>query len=1431
MVPLLLAVAQLATVTAASAPAPPRCNLTGSWRYAPEPTGSGDLHMTETADGTLPCFKGNDWAWASGSVSGAAVSLVFNDPACEKTNPATVFHKIGVLSADCDTIVMHDTQPNCPTQGDCKYVRAPPPPPPPPPCKASCDHCVDVPWLTCRTKMIVEGCREPIHADSPLRRGNNATLAYTPDASHGYNAQWTRDFQYTVSGASELMDAESVKKSVRYTFAGQRADGCMPDRVQIDGLSVMAPDGAMPGNKRNPNHDHAWDNMPFAALLLASTVQAWPDKQMFCELEPQARQALNFVNRSSNHLVYNSVTHPNCTYGFTDSVAKTGNLLFCSLLYVDASRQMAALSKKYGCGDTAQYAREAAEVGGAIDALKDPAGPLWFAATIDNRIEDVWGTAYLVALNLSSSTNRQAAMDDMVAHPDVYLQKGQVRSMPKGKYWTRCCFSELASNKFCAGSRGNGTNQAPGCPGLGTYQNGAYWATPLSYLTQALLATGHRSFAQKVLTNATDNFKVNGIFEAVDYIKPGAAPYHGVLNYTASATNALWAAQLLLKKPLKSEDESVDAGSTIQLVADDFIIASTKNLTRTMHSPQASFQTVIKPDAVWEADFAIGLVGTSVVVDGSTIRMFYALRNRSLGCGHGDQPPCSAKLPPQPNYEPSAGQILTALAESTDGGNSWTKPLLNRFSIHGSKANNVLGPIFKKAPREHENVSSIDTVFIDPNAANGSTKRYRGVTGSYPSYSKDGVSWTLGEEPWDADCSPLFIGDWGTCGDDTKPAVFWDPWCAGGKGCWSFYTRYKNNVPPRPITTQESRMVRRACSFSLDPGPGEKDRLVWHNESLVMRADGLDNKTHTTWSPKLPPMDYYGSTPWVSNESPVYWMSATRFWHFGPSQNGPRLTREMPGSYDLALAFSRDGANWSYVAGRRSWVGPGRDGTAGSRRMWLTGPPVRVGDEELYFVSRANTAEGINPTIDPLADAWLSDVAVGRLRVNGLVSLDAPYCRQSEAAVLVTKQLKFSGSSLFLNVNSAGPGSVVVEVRRAAQPLSAAPVLTSVALNANGVESLVFWSGTATSAGNATAIGALAGEAVVLTLKMQAASLYSLRFKADDAAATQLFNDSASRDVIVQGGQFVNVSTGKKTMLIGANVVMKGPPWIPEVSQTAPVCDTTNASGANTSCQTFGVSDALHLTSTLDYNMIRLGVSWAGGQPNGAGTALDAEFVRRLRAVLDLCHVHGIAVLLDIHQDAVGSAVCGEGVPAWFAKAALGDKFGKPIPGLPAQADGSCSEKDTGNWSLYAGEEMYNVKNPCCRRYNQGSWGQLGGTTHALTVMQHWLSKPGRAQYAQYAGLLAAAVEGYPAAFGIELMNEPPSIDRYHLYILWQECYDAIRNVSSTLAVSVQDTGQASLGLGSIDLSDQTKKWLATATHLFYAFHWYMKTYVQYARP
>ena len=158
----------------------------------------------------------------------------------------------------------------------------------------------------------MDGCRERVQPNSTLFRRTAARprWAYTPDATHSYGAQWTRDFYYAVAGAPELLNATDVAAAVRYTFAGQRADGCMPDRVKVDGESVMAP-GPFGPAIGGVHLDHALDNGPFAALLLAATARSWPagDPALFCDLEPAARRGLDFVNRSSpSGLAYNSLS-------------------------------------------------------------------------------------------------------------------------------------------------------------------------------------------------------------------------------------------------------------------------------------------------------------------------------------------------------------------------------------------------------------------------------------------------------------------------------------------------------------------------------------------------------------------------------------------------------------------------------------------------------------------------------------------------------------------------------------------------------------------------------------------------------------------------------------------------------------------------------------------------------------------------------------------------------------------------------------------------------------------------------------------------------------------------------------------------------------------------------------------------------------------
>ena len=282
---------------------------------------------------------------------------------------------------------------------------------------------------------------------------------------------------------------------------------------------------------------------------------------------------------------------------------------------------------------------------------------------------------------------------------------------------------------------------------------------------------------------------------------------------------------------------------------------------------------------------------------------------------------------------------------------------------------------------------------------------------------------------------------------------------------------------------------------------------------------------------------------------------------------------------------------------------------------------------------------------------------------------------------------------------------------------------------------------------------------------------------------------------------------------------MKGPPWIPEVVKDGPACNASEA------CNSFSDADARNLAS-LGKTAVRLGVIWAGGQPTPE-PALDAEFVRRLHAFLDLCHQHSLRVMLDVHQDAVGSAMCGEGVPMWYSQKTFPGLIGKPVLGPATKfLKGNCSLLHAEQWKLHAGDPQYNLLNPCCLLWNApGGWGSNIDVTDfaEAQITQLVNTEDGRTAYALYVSLLAQAVSQHPAAISIEIMNEPPTIESDGLYLMYKACYEAVRAFAPDLAIGIADTGSLVPSAGDKRLRPDVRAWLhdPNTTGLFYAFHCY----------
>lgn len=350
-------------------------------------------------------------------------------------------------------------------------------------------------WMKEATGRQLAGCRT---------QGADGTWIHTPDGVGNYKALWTRDFYYMVEYAGDLLDPEEIKASIYYLLKGQREDGCIPDRVNTEGQAVYSP-----GPPGKPMADHALDNGPFMAMLLSSYVRQNNDDALFREVEAQINKALDFVRVTKSGLVYNPPDNPQCVYGFTDIVRKSGLLLFSSLLYYKANLEMYHLCKEYKVGKASVYKKRYKGVQKSIKSLWDEDTGMFLAANMDCRQPDIWGSAYAVAIGITSEEQTQRIAGYLVKMLDEIEYKGQFRHLPVSEgAWDRLF-------KPCE---------------YGTYQNGAYWATPLAWIIP-VIALESPELAAEVLNRVINDFQENGIHECINegYVK--------VPNFVVSATN------------------------------------------------------------------------------------------------------------------------------------------------------------------------------------------------------------------------------------------------------------------------------------------------------------------------------------------------------------------------------------------------------------------------------------------------------------------------------------------------------------------------------------------------------------------------------------------------------------------------------------------------------------------------------------------------------------------------------------------------------------------------------------------------------------------------------------------------------------------------------------------------------------------------------
>lgn len=361
-------------------------------------------------------------------------------------------------------------------------------------------------WLTTKARELLSGSRVPAY---------DGTWLYTPDGKGNYRALWTRDFAYMIENAGDLMPQAEVEACLRYLIKGIRADGAVPDRVQPDGLAVY-----VGGPVERPLGEPNLDNPPFLVIAVDEYLKQLPrnhGEALFREWAAALDRSMDWVPRAASGLVYNDPVRPHSPYGFTDTIGKTGELFFESLLYWTASQRMADWHHRAGNpARSKEFRRRAKLIEQNLGTLWDQKAGAFLAATQDCRQLDIWGNAYAIWIEIPLGPRRKRILNFLHDHHERYVWRGQVRHLLKNEHWQRLL--------------------APVQPER--YQNGAYWATASGWVVWAL-AKQDPKLARRMWNGLVADFRANDICECVN------EGYRQLPSYVVSATNPLAAARRL----------------------------------------------------------------------------------------------------------------------------------------------------------------------------------------------------------------------------------------------------------------------------------------------------------------------------------------------------------------------------------------------------------------------------------------------------------------------------------------------------------------------------------------------------------------------------------------------------------------------------------------------------------------------------------------------------------------------------------------------------------------------------------------------------------------------------------------------------------------------------------------------------------------------
>jgi hypothetical protein len=279
-------------------------------------------------------------------------------------------------------------------------------------------------WLKPETHRILRG---------GSRLGKDGVRIFSPDASGGYGAFWVRDWCYQIEGCPEAFTPKEIHDGYLFLAAGQRADGCMPDRVRADGVGVYSPGP----DDRQFSKNGSVDQSPFMVLLCHMCWKNYGDFDLFRQTSDALEKAMRFTPRNpANGLVHIDDPKLFRAYSFMDMIPLTGDQQIDSAIYWDACVKLAEMFDAAGRPDRALHWRnEASKIKKSLSTLWDEKLGLFVAAGEHWPQPSICGSIYAVYIGLASPQQAERIARWCIDNEDLFVYRGQVRQLPKGTFW------------------------------------------------------------------------------------------------------------------------------------------------------------------------------------------------------------------------------------------------------------------------------------------------------------------------------------------------------------------------------------------------------------------------------------------------------------------------------------------------------------------------------------------------------------------------------------------------------------------------------------------------------------------------------------------------------------------------------------------------------------------------------------------------------------------------------------------------------------------------------------------------------------------------------------------------------------------------------------------------------------------------------------